>query len=72
MVCVPLSSLIGPQLSYTNDISALLGEVGEKKITIADDVQDTFQESSFHRDLSSYLLEASADEETTPETIIAV
>lgn len=46
--------------------------VSERKITIADDVQDTFSESSFHKDLLSYLREAAVDDEIGSEDIIAV
>lgn len=46
--------------------------MSERKITIADDVQDTFSESSFHKDLLSYLREAAADDEVGSEDIIAV
>ena len=46
--------------------------VPEKKITINDEVQDTFSESSFHKDLSSYLIESAADDEVSSEEVIAV
>lgn len=59
----------------TNDISCLFSyarSVSERKITVADDVQDTFSESSFHKDLSAYLREAAVDDEIGSEDIIAV
>lgn len=49
-----------------------MAPVSERKTTIADDVQDTFSESSFHKDLAGYLREAAADDEISPEDMIAV
>jgi hypothetical protein len=53
------------------DLWDVLIDIPEKKITINDEVQDTFSESSFHKDLSSYLIESAADDEVSSEEVIA-
>lgn len=64
------SNICAIQFRLTNNIHLL--PVPERKITISDDVKDTFSESSFHQDLVNYWKQASEDEETTSENVIAV